>query len=225
MPVATFDYPILGDGTASSAGPYGVGFTHGLGTLTPLVELFERTSAGDWRLVSAASYAFTSNGVNNARIDLAHTPPLQGYTGAVRLRLSHVAAPVAVVPGNGELNAGASQLADFRTAMQAGQGLSLQSLFGVVIVFESAPGIVMGDEDGYEASAGPAISDAQLAAVGILEGQLDRVFRVFKATLDADAIVLVEHKTRILCEGRAYRLERIAQSPADPAIRLACKVA
>ncbi len=83
-----------GSGTVPSAGTYQVTFTHGLGTLTPLVTgwmLTDTAGDGSWREMDGTEFEARCLGDANAvRITMAHIPPTAGHVGCVQFTVTNL---------------------------------------------------------------------------------------------------------------------------------------
>lgn len=87
-----------GSGTAPSAGIYELVFTHGLGTVKPLVtvwELIDATGEGSYRQLQSSEFDARSDGNPNAvAITFPHTPPTTGNVGALTIFATNLNAQV-----------------------------------------------------------------------------------------------------------------------------------
>lgn len=111
-----------------------------------------------------------------------------------------------------------TQLASFLTTLQHGQELSLETQWGVTLIFED-----QGNPGGYGASAGNAAQEMTLESAGVIMETRTKAFRILRSIVTADGIEIVARKTVVVCDGKRYLVDQIGEPPGDPCLHLVCK--
>lgn len=112
-----------------------------------------------------------------------------------------------------------SQLRDFNALLQAGQDMSVETLYGSTLIFTG-----QGNAGGYAASTGALSEELTADEHGNLLPKYDRAFRIREAMLVADGVVLVEQQTHVTeAGGKTFRVEKVVRRVNDPCLHIACK--
>ncbi len=210
MSADSLSLDVPGLGTAPSAGAYPQLFTHGLGTRTPVVDVFERTAVSPeaWRKCADTEFDSRSEDANAITVTFPATPPTPGHVGARRIFASRRNTAAAVsAPSGGGLDA-----TGFRNFLSQATAFVEGFLPTTIRIGDSVTDLA--------ASRWSAAKAAQNELSGMLP-TVDVVFRVRRELLTG--LPLTPEVTRITEAGTAYRLERIRAANGDPALVLECK--
>lgn len=202
---------IPGSGTVVSAGGYEDAWTHGLGTATPQLALFElvEPSPEKWRFVPSNEFTAlcTTAGITLVR---ASTPPTPGHVGALKLiavRLDAAPPSASPVPPGGGLISSA-QLSNLRARASS----ILAATFPTVIA--------IGDRTDIPAARWSLARSAEHELAGLLPSP-DVAIRVERAAIEG--LTITEGRTKLIEDGREMRVQRIRDAKGDPGLVLECK--
>lgn len=110
------------------------------------------------------------------------------------------------------------QVAAFMAQVQSGQEMSMESLFGVTLIFSG-----QGNPGGYDASSGRQIREMFVDQRGVMMEQVQKAFRIRRELLANDGISIVPEVTTLSQGGKSYRVLRTIDQSFDTCLYLGCK--
>jgi hypothetical protein len=111
-----------------------------------------------------------------------------------------------------------TQLQQFLGMLQSGQEMSLETQWGVTLIFED-----QGNPGGYSASTGAVDKEMFLESAGVMIEARRKAFRIRRELLTADGIEIVAKKTIVKADGVRYLVDDISDHPSDTCVHLNCK--
>lgn len=202
-------HPIPGSGTAVSAGSYVHEWTHGLGTATPQLALFQLVdlSPATWRFVPPNEWDARCT-LTTLTLTLASTPPTAGNVGALKLcALAPDVAP-SNIPGRSGGICSALQL----NALRARASAIIAGTFPTVVS--------IADRTEIPAARWSLNSGVEHELAGLMPSP-DVSIRVERVAISG--LTIVAGRTTLTEDGRTMRITRIRDAKGDPGIVLECK--
>lgn len=204
-------HPIPGLGTVPSVGSYAHTWTHGLGIATPQLALFQLVVASpeSWRFVPPNEWDARVT-LLTLTLTLASTPPAAGHVGALKLcALAPDAAPAVPAGRTGGI-CSSLQLGALRAKASAVLGGTFPTV------------IAIGDRVDIPAARWGNVRSEKSELAGLMPTSA-AAFRVERVALAGLAIE--EGITRLVEDGRHFRVSQVRDAKGDPGLVLECTAA